>query len=140
MTMSDFIIAAGVGQLLVVLGSLAIPAALQWRQQLAALRPLTRQVFWTYAGYIWCTNLFFAVVSLLIPAELTGETPLALAVCLFISLYWAARVVIQFVYFDRSDAPQGRIYLWAEWFLVSLFIAFATVYGMAAWQNWKALY
>ena len=32
-----------------------------------ALRPLLRQVFWTYAAYIWFTNLCFGLVSALAP-------------------------------------------------------------------------
>ena len=53
------VVAAGVGQLVLVAASLAIPRALRWPEDLAKLRPLTRQVFWTYAGYIWATNLAF---------------------------------------------------------------------------------
>ena len=45
------LVAAGVGQLALVAASLAIPRALRWPEDLARLRPLTRQVFWTYAGY-----------------------------------------------------------------------------------------
>jgi hypothetical protein len=54
---------AGVGQLALVVASLAIPRVLGWRQQTARLRPLLRQVFWTYALYILCTNLCFGLVS-----------------------------------------------------------------------------
>jgi len=53
---TNLIVAAGLGQLAIVLASIAIPRALHWREDLAALRPLTRQVFWTYAGYISTTN------------------------------------------------------------------------------------
>jgi hypothetical protein len=44
------VLAAGVGQLVLIVGSLAIPRALGWAEETAKLRPLTRQVFWTYAG------------------------------------------------------------------------------------------
>ena len=53
------VIAAGAGQLLLAAGSLAIPRVLRWREDVARLRPLTRQVFWTYAWYIWTTNVCF---------------------------------------------------------------------------------
>jgi len=43
---------AGVGQLALIVASLAIPRVLRWREETAKLRPLTRQVFWTYAIYI----------------------------------------------------------------------------------------
>ena len=57
------LIAAGVGQLILISAGLAIPRVLRWPEDVARLRPLTRQVFWTYAGYIWATNLSFGLVS-----------------------------------------------------------------------------
>src|SRR5262245_26397122 len=129
------IIAAGVGQLLLAAGSLAIPRVLKWREELAKVRPLTRQVFWTYAGYIWTTNFCFGLVSVLMPAEFLATTPLAAAVCGFITLYWLARIVIQFTYFDRRAAPPGAIFKFAEAALVALFVYLTGVYGWAAVAN-----
>lgn len=129
--LKPLIFAAGIGQLLLALASLAIPRVLKWSDQLKAVRPLTRQVFWTYAGYIWTTNVSFGLVSILLPSELINRSPLAAAVCGFITLYWAARVVIQFTYYDRSDTPPGIIYRLAEVSLVALFVALVIVYGWA---------
>ena len=129
------IIVAGVGQLLLAAGSLAIPSVLKWRYELAKVRPLTRQVFWTYAGYIWTTNVSFGLVSLLMPDELLAGTKLAAAVCGFITLYWLARIVIQFAYFDRRGAPTGIIFTLAEVALVGLFIFLTGTYGWAVASN-----
>src|ERR1700736_1222662 len=98
------VLVAGIGQLTLVLASLAIPRVLRWREQTAALRPLLRQVFWTYAAYIWATNLCFGLLSALAPHWLLDRSPLAGAVTGFITAYWGGRLVIQFTYFDRSDA------------------------------------
>ena len=125
------IVLAGIGQLAIVAGSLAIPRVLRWSDDVAQLRPLTRQVFWTYAGYIWGTNLSFGLISTFAPHWLLDGAPLAAAVTGFITLYWAVRVVIQFVYFDRSDAPSGPLFGVAEFVLVGLFIFFTATYGYA---------
>ena len=127
--MIQLIFIAGLLQLILVIGSLAIPRVLNWSEDTAKLRPLTRQVFWTYAGYIWATNLSFALISLISPASLIDGSFLASAVTGYITLYWAARIAIQFFYFDRSDAPQGFQYQVAEWALVLLFIALTAIYG-----------
>jgi hypothetical protein len=129
------IIAGGFGQLLLAAGSLAIPRVLRWRDELRKLRPLTRQVFWTYAGYIWTTNVCFGLVSVTMPGELLARTPLAAAVCGFMTLYWLARIVIQFAYFDRRDAPPGAIFKLAEAALVALFVLLTIVYGWATVVN-----
>lgn len=126
---------AGAGQLVIVIGSLAIPAVLKWKADVAKLRPLTRQVFWTYAAYIWATNLCFGLISVIGAPLLIEGTPLSAAVTGFITLYWAARIVIQFTYFDRSDAPPGAFFVFAEIVLVGLFFFFTAVYGYATFVN-----
>jgi hypothetical protein len=121
--------AAGVGQLILITASLAIPRVLRWPEDVAKLRPLTRQVFWTYACYIWVTNLAFGFVSTFAPDWLLDGTPLAGVVCGYIATYWGARVAIQFVYFDRGDAPKGLRFTVGEALLVGLFVYLTLVYG-----------
>jgi|SRR5579864_8600545 len=123
------LIAAGVGQLILIAASLAIPRVLRWSQDLAKLRPLTRQVFWTYACYIWATNLSFGLISTFASDWLLDTTPLAGSVCGFIATYWGTRVAIQFVYFDRADAPKGPHFVLAEALLIGLFVFLTLVYG-----------
>src|SRR5262245_3841914 len=53
MMLRALLIAAGLGQLALAAASLAIPVILGWREETARMQPLTRQIFWTYAGYIW---------------------------------------------------------------------------------------
>lgn len=128
------ILVAGIGQIALIIASLAIPRVLEWREETAKLRPLTRQVFWTYAIYIWCTNLAFGVVSLR-PDWLLDDQPLAACVTGFIAAYWTGRVLIQFFYFDRSDAPQGRHVKLAEIVLIALFSYLSLVYALATLVN-----
>jgi hypothetical protein len=131
------VLVAGVGQIVLIVGSLAIPRVLRWSEETAKLRPLTRQVFWTYAGYIWATNLCFGLLSALAPRWLLDGSPLAGAVSAYIAAYWGARLVIQFTYFDRGDAPPGLRFKVAEALLVGLFVFLTLVYTGAAFVNWR---
>lgn len=133
-SLQTLVFGAGLGQLALVVASLAIPRVLRWREDTARLRPLTRQVFWTYAIYIWATNLSFGLVSLR-PAWLLDGSPLAACVTGFIAAYWVGRLLIQFLYFDRSDAPQGLHVRLAEVALVTLFVFLAVVYAVALLLN-----
>ena len=128
------VLLAGAGQLALIVASLAIPFVLRWREELAKLRPLTRQVFWTYSLYIWATNLSFGLVSLR-PAWLLDGSPLAACVTGFITAYWLGRLAIQFFYFDRSDAPPGWHVRAAEVALVGLFFYLSLVYSAALLLN-----
>jgi hypothetical protein len=133
--LETLIFVAGFGQLVLVVCSLAIPKVLNWAEETSKLRPLTRQVFWTYAGYIWVTNLSFALISMISPSSLTDKSFLAVAVTIYIVAYWLARVIIQFTWFDRSDTPKGLRYLVAEALLVGLFVGLTLVYGWAVLEN-----
>ncbi|MFL6289384.1 MAG: hypothetical protein ACJ759_00625 [Thermoanaerobaculia bacterium] len=138
MPMRFLLMAAGAGQLALAAGSLAIPAVLKWREDTARLRPLTRQIFWTYAGYIWSFHVCFGLLSLLAPEWLLDRTPLAAAVCGFIAVYWAVRLVLQFTWLDRSDAPRGAVFVAAEVALVALFAGLVLTYGAAFLSHLRA--
>jgi hypothetical protein len=138
-TLETLVRLAGVGQLLLVAASPAIPRTLGWREELArSVRPLTRQVFWTWAAYVWLTHLAFGLLSTFGAPLLVARTPLAGLVCAFIATWWGARLVIQFTYFDRKAAPPGPLGKLAEPALVSLFTGLLAVYGMAALANFRS--
>jgi hypothetical protein len=69
------------------------------------------------------------------PDWLLDRSPLAGCVTGFITAYWLGRVLIQFCYFDRSDAPQGALIRFAEIGLVGLFVYLALVYAAALLLN-----
>ena len=54
------------------------------------------------------------------------------AVSGYITLYWGARLVVQFTYFDRRDAPKGPLFVVGEAALVGLFLLLSMVYGALA--------
>jgi hypothetical protein len=130
--MKTILVLAGVGQLGLALGSLAVPRVLRWKEDTVKLRPLTRQVFWTYAAYIWATNVGFGLLSSFAPGLLLDRSPLGRVVCGYITAYWAARLLVQFLYFDRSEAPIGAFFKVAEALLVTLFAFLTAVYGYLA--------
>lgn len=120
---------AGAGQLALAAASLTIPRVLRWRDETAKLRPLTGQVFWTYAVYIWGTNVSLGLLSLLAPSWLLVPEPLARAVTGYITLYWGGRLVVQFTYFDRASRPPGVVFKLAEVGMVVLFAYLTVLYG-----------
>ena len=130
--MRALILLAGWSQLALAAGSLLIPRTLGWREDTARLKPLTRQVFWTYAAYIWVTNIGFGLLSVLGADQLLTAAPLARALCAFAAAWWGARLGVQFFYFDRSATPPGAIYRLAEAALVALFIFLTGVYAWLA--------
>lgn len=129
----------GLGHVALCLGSLLVPAALEWKKHLQSLPLLLRQIFWTYAGYILVTNFSFGIISILGKEELIDGSFLASSVTLFISVYWMTRIAIQFFYFDKTNAPKGLIYTLGEIVLVGAFVVFASVYLIAFLINCRYL-
>ncbi len=130
--MPRLIVLAGIGQLVLAFASLAIPSVLGWPAETAKLRPLTRQVFWTYAAYIWGAHVAFGLLSVLAPAALLDGSLLARSVTGFIAVWWGVRLVLHFTWFDRSARPPGRLYALGEIGLVASFAAFSAIYLAAA--------
>ncbi|MDB5257420.1 MAG: hypothetical protein JWM14_2115 [Chitinophagaceae bacterium] len=125
----------GIGHIVLSVVSTIIPKALNWKKELGPLQPLLRQMFWTYAAYILILNFCFGIVSIFGKNELLNHSFLAKSITLFISLYWLARVFIQFFYFDTTQAPKGLFYTIGEIALIILFIIFTIVYAAAFLYN-----
>jgi len=126
---------AGIGQLILVLASVAIPRCLDWNGGLKGLQPLLRQMFWTYAIYITVMHTFFGVVSLFATEELLMGGFVTTALCILMFVWWFARILIQFFYFDKEGLPDTPFNRLAEVGLVLLFTFLAVVYGCAVWEN-----
>lgn len=125
----------GLAQIVLALGSLAIPQVLKWRAELAKVQPLIKQMFWTYAAYIFVINLCFGLISLFDFDELSNSSHLSILLTAFIAVYWISRVLIQFFYFDRSNFPSGKWNHFAEIVLVTLFVCLSVVYSWVCYAN-----
>jgi surface polysaccharide O-acyltransferase-like enzyme len=82
-------------------------------------------------------NLCFGLLSVFDFNEITNGTTLAMLVTGFIGLYWLSRVLIQFLYFDRSNFPEGRWNIIGEIVLVVLFIFLCVVYSVTCYFNYQ---
>ena len=107
------------------------PAAMAFCTISKLLRPLTRQVFWTYSVYILSINSAFGLLSLLAPHLLIDGSTLARLVCAFIAAYWTARLILQFTMYDRSVTVRP-LFRFAEGMYVCAFAYLAVVYSTAA--------
>ena len=130
---------AGAAQIALVTASLAIPKVLRFKEELAKVQPLIKQMFWTYAGYILVTNFCFGLVSLLGYNELVNGSVLATFVSGFIAVYWISRVLVQFFYFDRPNIRLGFWLKLAEVLLVTLFIFLSLVYAVTFYLNFRQI-
>lgn len=127
--MTTLLILAGLAQLGLALVSLGVPRVLRWREELRALSPLNRHIFWVYAAYILLTNVAFGVLTLVWSSEIARGDGLAAGFAAFVAVYWLLRFAIQFAVFAR---PPGAWFTVAHWVFAALFAFLGAVYAAAA--------
>jgi hypothetical protein len=127
---------------LVALGiaSFWIPKALGWREKLAGLTPLMRELWWTYSIYVWSSHVFFAVLALGHGYWLMSRTGAATAMSVFMLLWWSVRLWLQFLGFDLREIADSRANRIAKHLLTLLFTSLVVLYGgLVAWNaGWLA--
>ena len=128
---------AGLGQITLTIGSIAIPKILNWKFELEKVQPLIKHIFWMYAAYILTINLSFGLLSFFAFRELTDGSVLAKSISGFITVYWISRLSIQFLGFDRKNFPPRKWNKLGEIVLVSLFVFLTAVYGCAFYLNFQ---
>ena len=126
---------AGTGHFLILVASFQVPGCLNWRKELAKLSPLNRKLMWVYGGFTIFTILSFGFLTLLLHDELLRGDRAALALAVFIGLYWAGRIGVDFFYFKHSDWPRGRRFVVGHMLLNSLFLSLMGTYlALVVWH------
>ena len=134
---SDLIRLAGLAHFGILIASAMVPAKLNWKEELARLSPLQRQMYWIYGAYIVLCIVAFGLISLILPEELISGDPLANAVCLLIAVFWGGRLALQ--PFMKVKPILGRVW-WMHVGYHTLTLAFlfmTAVYGWAAWVGFN---
>lgn len=127
----DLLVAAGVGQLLVLIASALVPLRLNWRVELQVLPRLHRQMYWVYGGYVVLSIVAFGLITLFHAHELASGRPLARAFCLYAAVFWGIRLALQGVFDVKAHLTTWWLKL-GEVALTVLFACFTLVYGWAA--------
>ena len=130
LTLADWIQLAGIGQLFVLFASSLVPLKLNWKQDLASLPTLHRQMYWTYGGYVVMSIIFLGITSILCADELATGSRLAKAFCMYGALFWGVRLCLQAV-FDAKPFLTVRWLRMGYHTLTLLFVFFTAVYGWA---------
>jgi hypothetical protein len=116
---------AGVGHFCVLIASFQVPARLHWKEDLRQLTPVNRKLMWVYGGFTVFTIVSFGILTLALHAELLRGDRAALALALFIGIYWTLRIVVEFFYYDLADWPRGRGLVAGRILLTLLFVYLA---------------
>jgi hypothetical protein len=119
---------AGVLQLVIAVANFFAPAKLHYRENLAKVSPIIRQIFTVHSVYIVLVLVGFGLLCIMFPGDLCGANPLGKYLCGFLAVFWGLRVPIQFFYYDTDvkRANPGFALLFGLAFLI-----LATVFAAA---------
>jgi RsiW-degrading membrane proteinase PrsW (M82 family) len=130
----------GAGHFAILFASFQVPFRLGWRQDLAHLRPFNRKLLWVQSGFTVLTILAFGTLTLVLHGELLRGDRSALALALFVGIYWTSRILVDAFYFSHRDWPQGRQFVVGHALLTSLFSGLAaSCLGLFLWHVWPKI-
>src|SRR5262249_30484398 len=100
MNLTTLVQIGGVIQLGILLASALVPGVLDWETELRPLSTLSRRLIWVHGAFIVLVIIGLGSIALCLPNSLTDGSLLGRAVCIFIGLFWFARLGVQFFVFD----------------------------------------
>lgn len=119
-------------QLSLLIASSLTPCALDWRSNLRSLHPFLRRLFWVYGVFIVMVIIGFATLTFLHAGAMAAGEPVARSLCVFIALFWSARLFVQFFVFDARPFLTNWFYKIGYHMLTVVFSALVLIYSMAA--------
>lgn len=128
---------AGIGHFVVLIASFQVPRRLGWKDDLAKLTPFNRKLMWVHGGFAVLTIIAFGILMLALHNEFLRGERAALGLAAFIGIYWAARIVVDFTYYEHKDWPRGRGFVAGHILLTLLFLFLsATNLSIVVWNAW----
>jgi hypothetical protein len=129
---------AGIGHFCVLIASMQVPRQLNWKTDLTKLEPFNRKLMWTYGGFTVYTIVAFGVMTLVLHDEMLRGERAALALALFIGIYWLLRIIVDFAYYSHEDWPKGKRFVIGHTLLTLLFVFLsASFFTTAIWNLWN---
>jgi hypothetical protein len=84
------------------LAHLLFPRRFGWKDELGRLSLLNRQIFLVHVFFICLTLAMMGTLALVFPAALLERTRLARSVLAGLTIFWATRLVFQWLVYDRA--------------------------------------
>ena len=129
--LSSYLFWAGCAHFSILCASALVPLRLNWKQDLACLPTLHRQMYWVYAAYVVLSIIAFGLISVVAATELAQGSLLARAFCGYVAVFWGIRLGLQWVF----DVKQHLNTWWLQLGyhgLSLLFLCLCSIYLFAA--------
>jgi hypothetical protein len=127
--MQKCLLLAGIVQVAIVLANFYLPGKLRYRENMARVAPIIRQVFFVHASYIVGIVLLFAALTFGFAGELASGRGLGRFLAAAMCVFWLIRVPLQIFYYDGSLRRANRL---GDAAMLAALAFLAATYGAAA--------
>jgi hypothetical protein len=120
---------AALVQLAIALANVSLPGKLHYRENLARVAPIIRQVFIVHSGYIVGVVILFAALTFGFASELAGGRGLGRFLAASLSVFWFCRIPLQLFYYDSDLRRANRA---GDVAMTAALVFIASTYAWAA--------
>ena len=127
------------GALLIALAALHpfFAKRFRWREELAGVSLLTRQVFWVHCLFIALVLVQFGILSIVFTDVLLQCTPLAKIVLGGFVIFWAVRLIAQHLVYSAELWRGHRFNTAMHVLFTALWTYLVAIYGAALWLQFN---
>jgi hypothetical protein len=125
------------GALLLLLAAIHpwMPKELRWKEDLAKLTPVNRQVFLVHAGFLVLLLVLTGSLLLFYAGELAAPGRLSRALLGGLALFWGLRLITQLFVYDRSLWRGNPRYTAVHVAFTLLWFYLTAVFGWGWWSQ-----
>ena len=125
----------GVLMAALVFVNLAVPVRFHWREEMARLSLVNRQIFQAHAVFLVLLLALIAALLLTSAASLLEPTRLSRAVLAGLTIFWGLRMVMQWAFYSPALWRGDRLHTVAHWGFSVLWVYVTTVFATALWRT-----
>lgn len=120
---------AGFVQLAIACANFFLPRKLKYRENLARVSPIIRQIFLVHSVYIVGVVLLFAAATFGFAGELASGRGLGRFLAAAMAVFWLVRAPVQLLYYDAKLRKENR---WGDIAFTAAALFLAATYGAAS--------
>jgi hypothetical protein len=125
----------GVFMAILVVVNLFVPARLHWREEMARLSLVNRQIFEVHSIFIVLMLALFSALLLASGDALLQRTRLSRAVLIGLTVFWALRMLMQWFYYSPDVWRGNRFNTVVHYAFSGAWVYVTMTFAAALWSN-----
>jgi hypothetical protein len=125
----------GVFMAILVVVNLFVPGRLHWREEMARLSLVNRQIFEVHSIFIVLTLALVSALLLTSGDTLLQRTRLSRAVLIGLTVFWALRMLMQWFYYSPDVWRGDRFNTVVHYVFSGAWVYVTTTFAAALWNN-----